>query len=346
MTGPRIARILWRERQSRGIKPLPHSHPGWAGVERAAPSAFFPSKRVGVPPSPRLWRTGIARHLVPTVLLAVGAAAAEIRVTGSDLLGDGFVRAVAGYARQNDTEVKLDLRGTRPGIADLLGGQADVGLFLLPATETPPAGAVVSRVMGYQVTVVAVPAASPLTQVTIAQLRGIFGGVAKEGFKRWGELNLPGVWATQAIALRALAPPAGLAWPLFQRIILQDAAPKMGVDFSASGGVLAQRLLAAENSVGVMGIAAGGTAGLRVLALAAGPAEPAYLPTPENVHGGSYPLRMVLYVTFRRSAAPELQRYLKFLLSDETAAALAPADFLPLPLGARNQLVFEFEEMR
>jgi hypothetical protein len=41
-----------------------------------------------------------------------------------------------------------------------------------------------------------------------------------------------------------------------------------------------------------------------------------------------------------------LQRFLKFLLSDETAAALASADFVPLPAGVRNQLVFELEEMR
>jgi hypothetical protein len=40
-----------------------------------------------------------------------------------------------------------------------------------------------------------------------------------------------------------------------------------------------------------------------------------------------------------------LQRFLKFLLADETAAALAPADFVPLPVGVRNQLVFEIEEM-
>ena len=85
--------------------------------------------------------------------------------------------------------------------------------------------------------------------------------------------------------------------------------------------------------------------GLRVLSLAASPTDPAYGPTPEHVHRGSYPLRMPLYVAFRREAAPGLQLFLKFLLSDEAAAALAPAYFVPLPPGARNQLVFELEEM-
>ncbi len=104
-------------------------------------------------------------------LLAVAAPAAEIRVVGSDLLGEGFSRAVGEFTRQNDTPVKLDLRGTRPGVDALEAGRADVGIFLLPAAETPPAGVVVSRIMGYHVTVVVVPTASPLTQITVAQLR-------------------------------------------------------------------------------------------------------------------------------------------------------------------------------
>jgi phosphate transport system substrate-binding protein len=277
-------------------------------------------------------------------LLAVAARAAELRVVGSDLLGDDFVRAVDGFDRQDDTAVKLDLRGTRLGMEDLEAGRADVGLFLLPASESP-GGSAVSRVMGYQVAVVVVPAASPLTQITVGQLRGMFGESAA-GFTRWGELNLPGEWAGRPIALRAVAPSAGLAWPLFQRVILQDAPARATVEFSESGAMLTRRLLAAENSIGVGGAEMAGTGGLRAVAIAAGPAEPAYAPTPENVHRGSYPLRLVLHVAFRRSAAPELRRFLRFLLSAETVAALAPAGFVPLPVGAHNQLVFELEEMR
>ncbi len=262
-------------------------------------------------------------------LATVVTPAAEIRVVGSDLMGEGFARAVAEFARQNDTGVKLDLRGTRPGTDDLEAGRADVGIFLLPADEAPPAGAVVSRTMGYQVAVVAVPVTLPLTQVTVAQLRGTFGQTGPKDRTPF-----------------AVSPQAGLAWPLFQRVILQDAAPKAALEFSPSGAALAPRLLTAENSIGVMGHAAAAGGGLRVLAVAAGPAEPACLPTPENVHAGAYPLRLVLYVSFPRTKAPELQRFLKFLLSDETAAALAPADFVPLPAGVRNQLVFEIEEMR
>lgn len=305
-------------------------------VERVAPNAFFCGKRVG----------GNTLHLGLILLLAASASAAEIRVTGSDLLGEGFVRAVATYAKENDTAVQLDLRGTRLGVEALEAGRADVGIFLLPPGEKPPAGALTSRVMGYRVSVVAVPAVSPLTQATAAQLRGMFGESAKDGFARWGDLNLSGEWAARPIALRAVSGRDALAWSLFQRVILQEARPRAAVEFSPSGEALVQRLLAADNGIGVAGMNATANRGLRALALAASPSEPAYAPTAENVHAGHYPLRMGFYVVFRRAAAAQLQGFLKFLLADETAAVLAPGDYLPLPVGVRNQLVFELEEMR
>jgi len=103
---------------------------------------------------------------------------------------------------------------------------------------------------------------------------------------------------------------------------------------------------ATENAVGLAGLSATEPAGLRVLSLAASPTDPAYGPTPENVQRGSYPLRMPLYMTFRCEARADLLLFLKFLLSDEGAAALAPAHFVPLPTGVRNQLVFGLEEMK
>jgi len=298
--------------------------------------------------------TALARghRFVPVIAFAVAAAlltvsaAAEIRVVGSDLLGPDFARAVETFARHNDSTVRLDLRGSRPGVADLGAGRADVGLFLLPPGETPAGEGLTNRVIGYQVAVVVVPAASPLTQVTTAQLRGIFSATPGDTFTRWGELNLIGAWTARPIALRALSPAAGLAWPLFQRVILADASARPALEFAATPGDFTQRLLATDNSIGVTGQPVAELPGLKVLALAAGPSDPACGPTPEQVHRGSYPLRMPLYVMFRRTEAPGLQLFLKFLLSDEAAVALAPASCLPLPLGVRNQLAFELEEMR
>ncbi len=276
----------------------------------------------------------------------MAAAAAEIRVVGSDLLGPDFARGVAEFSRLNDLAVKLDLTGTRPGAAELAAGRADVGLLLLPPGESAPTAGLTSRVIGYQVAVVAVPAASPLTQVTTAQLRGMFNASSGEAFTRWGELNLIGPWTSRPIALQALSPSAGLAWPLFQQVMLNGAAGRPALEFAATTATLQLRLRATDNSIAVTGLPPADGSGLKVLALAASPSDPAVAPTPEQVHRGVYPLRLPLYVSFRRADAPKLQLFLKFLLTDEAAAALVPAHFLPLPPGVRNQLVFELEEMR
>jgi len=284
--------------------------------------------------------------LVSFCLLATSLGADEIRVCGSDLLGESFRRAVQVFARQNDSTVNLNLHGTRPGIDDLQAGRADVGLFLLPADEPPPLEQLLSRVVAYQVAVVVVPAASPLRQLTLPQLHGLFAPTNGRTAVRWGDLNLSGAWADRPILLRAVAGKAGLAYPIFQRVILAGGEPNAGLEFLGSEDDLAARVAATENAIGLAGLFAAEPAGLRVLSLAASPADPAYGPTPENVQQGSYPLRMPLYVTFRREARAGLLLFLKFLLSDEGAAALAPAHFVPLPTGLRNQLVFELEEMK
>lgn len=298
--------------------------------------------RTREPRNPAVRRCALAAALL---WATANVGATEIRVVGSDLLGDAWVRAVGEFARQNDVTVKLNLRGTRPGVDDLVAGRADLGLFLLPPGESPPADAFASRVFAYQVAVVVVPAVSPLQQATAAQLRGLFARSAGGTFSRWGELNLVGEWTSRPVALRALSPQGGLAWPIFQRVTLANGEPQGGVEFWPTPEVFAERLPAAVGAIGITNWFVAGT-GMRVLSLAASPTDPAYAPTPENVHRGDYPLRLPLYITFRREAAPELQLFLKFLLSDEAAAALARAHFMTLPTGARNQLVFELEEMK
>ncbi|WP_438479013.1 PstS family phosphate ABC transporter substrate-binding protein [Oleiharenicola lentus] len=274
------------------------------------------------------------------------AALEVIRVSGSDLLGADFTKAVAEFARRNDVTVKLELHGTRPGVDELKARRADVGLFMFPPGEKPPAEALISKAVAYQVAVVLVPAASPLKQVTVAQLRGMFGLSAGEAFSRWGELNLTGEWASRPIVLRGLSPKAGLAFPLFQRVILGGGEPKVGLTFAATTAELNASLTSTVNAIMVSGLPASEVAGVRALAIAPDAGNLAHGPTAEAIHAGGYGLRMPIYVMFRRESAQDLQDFLKFLLSDEAAAALAKAHFASLPLSARNQLIFELEEIR
>jgi phosphate transport system substrate-binding protein len=145
--------------------------------------------------------------------------------------------------------------------------------------------------------------------------------------------------------LLGLAPRAGLALPLFERLIWSGAAVDPGVEILADEGTLLARLRATPGALAITGALAESPAGVRVLALARSGTEPAHLPTPEALARGDYPLRMPLVVTFRRADVARLRPWLRYLLSAETAATLAPAHFVGLPATVRDQRLLELELM-
>ncbi|MBA4136684.1 MAG: hypothetical protein C0518_05145 [Opitutus sp.] len=279
-------------------------------------------------------------------MVATSGARASIRVVGSDLLGERFRIAVGKFAHENGLAVSLELRGTRPGLEELAGGAAAVGLFTLPPGEPPPGEPFASRVVAFQAVAIVVPSASPLTQMTMAQARAVFAQGAGESFSTWGDLGFSGDWRARPLAAHALAPEAGLTLPLARRLLLHGADLKTVVRLAADVEHLAQRLRAAENTLGLTSAVPSETSGLRAISLAESLTVPAYAPTAENLASGHYALRLPLYVTVRRVSAPHLLPFLKFLLSEECAEALAGSQFLALPASARNALIFEFEELR
>jgi phosphate transport system substrate-binding protein len=276
--------------------------------------------------------------------LALATRGAEIRVVGSDLVASALPPALQKFARENDLTITATFAGTRPGLDRLRSGDADIGLFALPPGEQPVGDPFVSRTIGYQAVVIVVPEKLPITQLTVAQVRGIFAASGAENFSLWGELGLTGDWRTRTIAVQAVEPTAALTVALCRRALLNGADLKPLASYAPLPRVL-ERVRSSDNGIGLVpGLPADAT-GLRVVALAASVRDSALLPTPENLHDGSYPARLPLYVAFRREAAPRLLPLLRFLVGDECGDAMAQAFFSPLPLGARNQLVFELEEL-
>ncbi|MBI2510829.1 MAG: substrate-binding domain-containing protein [Opitutae bacterium] len=282
--------------------------------------------------------------LLASIALATAGRAAEVRIVGSDLLGPAFAAALEKFGRENGAKIAATLAGTRPGLDQLRAGVADVGLFALPPGETPPAAPFVAHVIACQPVVLIVPDKLPLTQLTAAQVRGIFAATGAENLTLWGELGLTGEWRARTIAIHVVEPAAALTLPLFRRLALSGAELKPLANTAALDRVL-DRVRASDNAIGLVATLPAQGSGLRALALAPSVRESAHQPTAANLHDGSYPLRLPLYLVFRREAVPRLLVFLRFLLSDECADALAQADFQPLPPDARNQLVFELEEL-
>lgn len=311
--------------------------------------------RAGARPHKGAWRglTRTWRRIAGGAALAVACAAVvapaqaerELRVVGSDLLGAGFTEAVQEFARREEMTLSLSLDGSRSGLAALQSGTADFGLVLLAPGEAPPAGAFKSFACAYLAAVVLVPAESPLTQVTYRELGGIFGASESLSYTRWGDLGLSGGWSARAITPQAMDAGSGLALELFRQLVLSGGALRSVVLLQPSEETLLRKLESDGGSIALAGRLPPATAKVRVLPVAKADKDVAFGPTPENVHAGDYPLRLPLWLVVRRDAGREQLNFLRFLLGDDLAPRLEAAGWMTLPLAARNQLVFDLEQL-
>lgn len=280
-----------------------------------------------------------------TLLAASLFAADEIRISGSDLL-DGALRAdLAAFGKQSDLTLSFDLHGSRLGMEALKQGRADLALLVFGAQDPKPGPELSDAVIGYLTSVVVVPADLSLTQISYPQLAGVFGASELNTYRRWSEIGVLGEWAPRAISGMVLRRSAGLSLDLFRYNVLQKPDLKPTIAQLDSAEEAYGRLLGEEGGIAILPSAPPPGKKLKVLLLSkgAGAGDVAYPPTAENLHTGDYPLRLPVHVVFRKGEAGKLSRVIRHILADETAPALQAVGVVPLPVQARNQLVFDLE---
>lgn len=269
---------------------------------------------------------------------------ADVRVVGTDLLGIGASEALYAFAGRGDFPLVLAFDGSRPGLDQLKARRADVALLVLTPEETAALDGFVSVTLAYHCVVVLVPATVPLEQVTLDQLRNIFGESGSNSLTRWGELGLKGDIAGSAIGLHVPAVGQGIAVEFFRQAVLKDLPFKSTVGRYATPAELVTRLTGDHRAMALAPVRPVDSPGLKVVRVAARVGEPAFSPTPENLHSGDYPLALPLRIVFRRESAPTLRPLLRFLLGDEFTPVLERAGVVPLPATARRQQVAALEK--
>jgi phosphate transport system substrate-binding protein len=275
--------------------------------------------------------------------LAGPASAERIRIAGSDLLGEALQRSFESFAADGDRTLAYEMRGSRLGLAALQAGEAELALLVFGAQDPKPGPEVTHVVIGYLTTVVVVPAGLSLSQLHYGQLAGIFGASELNNFRRWSEVGALGEWAPRTISAMALRRSSGLSLDLFRYSVLQTPELKPTVALVETPEIAFQRLRGEEGGIAIMASPPPEDLGLKVLLVSKNPGDTAYPPTPENLHTGDYPLRLPVYLAFRRGEAGRFGYLLRHLLSDEAAPTLQAAGLMPLPVQARNQLVFDLE---
>lgn len=297
--------------------------------------------------SPRLPRLGA---FVLVVALALPAStprsdAAPLRLVGSDLLGPAAAAELERFGRESDIELAVDFSGTRPGLARLQAGGADLGLFAFPPGEVPPGEPLVSRAIAFQPIVVVVPDSMPLTQITLGQLRGAFASGSQETLATWGDLGLTGEWRNRPVVPLAPAPSVALSLELTRRLVFPGAEFRPTLVQVPDLAALPLRLQTVGGGIALTPVIPAPGSGLRALALARSLTDPAYQPTADRLRDG-YALRLPLYIVFRRDTLPRIFPVLNHLLGPEMREVLARAHFLVLPEAAGRELLFELETLR
>jgi phosphate transport system substrate-binding protein len=271
---------------------------------------------------------------------------APIRFVGSDLVAAPLEAEMKSFAAKNDLEISLNMRGSRLGLEDLGAQAGDLGLLVFAEGDTRPGPEFSSSVVGYMTAVFVVPQSVPLVQLHYAQLAGVYGASELNNFKRWSELGVSGNWAVRGITAVAASRREGLAIDLFRFGVLQKPEFKPTVAMFDDKSRALARISGEEGGIALVSSPPPEGSGLKVLLLAKGERDVAYGPTSENLHTGDYPLRLPVHLVFRKSEARRLSFVIRHLLADETTPMLLAAGVVPLPVQARNQLIFDLENLR
>lgn len=257
------------------------------------------------------------------------------------------------------------LSGTVSGMGGLYGGGADLALMgrEIWATEAMayeqmaghPATGVQVAIGSLDVPtkadalVIFVHRDNPISSLSLAQLRAIFGcgDGSFAGVQKWGELGVSGPIADEPI--RAYGYKLDNAAAIFFRnVVLKDVEWRCGIKTFANRTTpngkridSGQQILdALKNDSAGIAISNPHYAGpeVKALALVVKLGSLPIAPTRESVASGAYPLSRAVYIFFNRPLTDPVREFLQYVLSSEGQQdVVREGAYLPLPEQLRRE---------
>ncbi len=254
---------------------------------------------------------------------------------------DTMVNVAQAWAEEYATvepavSVEVSGGGSGTGIAALIEGTVDVANSSrkIEAEELAKAsasayGAPEELVVGFDALAVYVNKSSPLEEITLTQLAGIYGESGHIG--RWSQLLRGERFCPKDEIIRVSRQSNSGTYHYFREAILGKTGDfRLGsIDLHGSKDVveLVGRTACAIGYSG-MGYA---TDQVKMLKVARQESEPAYAPTIENTLNQTYPIARPLYLYIRGKPAEQTRNYIQWLLSDPGQRILEQTGYVPLP---------------
>lgn len=268
--------------------------------------------------------------LLAGLLLSGCSTQGELALRGSDTMAPlAQAWAESFHALHPEWDVAVSGGGSGVGLAALLDGTAAVALSSRPAAPSEEAQAAASGfrlhsvIAGYDGIAVIVPAASPVTALTLAEVRQLFTG----DIDNWRDVGGP----DQPVVPIAREGTSG-THDTFAALVLGDEPLAQSALLLPSHRAT---VLAVQQTPGAIGYVslAHVDAGVRALALADGEAE-AVMPDAGAIAAGRYRLARPLWLYARDPGPPEALLFLDHVLTPAGQAAVQRAGYVPAqPLG-------------
>lgn len=231
--------------------------------------------------------------------------------TGCGITKKAFMQEIAAqYEKKTGVAISLSGGGATKGIRATSAGSVDLGgtcrHLLMEGNKLHPEENNVQLIqVAWDAIVVITNKNNPVDNISTENLKKVYDG----DITTWKDLGSDDkriVLCTREGAISGVG-------HMFRLLVTNSP----GEEFKAksltfkSSGPLEKKVKATPTALGITGVSSARKAGVKILAL------DGVEPTKENIAAGKYPLFRPLYLAVHRNPSPDVQAFVKYILSDE-----------------------------
>jgi len=255
--------------------------------------------------------TGAMKALLMTSLLVssgiAGAAdGKEIKWVGCGISKKAFMGAVSkAYEQKTGVKIVLEGGGATRGIEDIASGKADMGGTCRHMLLRPEERGVKLVAVGWDALTIITHRSNPVENLTVKQIQDIFSGKVTN----WSQVGGP----NQAIKVLETESKISGVGRMVRELLFKN--PEFEFTDRAillsDTGPLEEKVEKEPWTIGFTGVSSARKRSVKIISIGG------KAPTYEHIASGQYMLYRPLYLTLPQQAAPELQKFVAFILSAE-----------------------------
>ena len=264
-----------------------------------------------------------------------------IKIAGSDIVGEKISKEFLEQANLVGAKCVLDMKGSRDGLRDVKNGNADIAIVAIPDAKNFPENLSVVP-FAHQIATIVVNSQNPIEELSISQLRQIFGAMGEQTDK-WSNLGLKNTISLRNIYALSTGFKDNIAVELFKYKCLDGGKMSDSVDFKENSAQVLEIIKTTSNAIAIVNVAPE-SPNVKTLAISqdSSKTQP-FKPTAENVQNGDYPLSLHFYLVYDKKNIKNLRPLLQILLSDNIAKSISDGNLVAAPKNFRKTYSLELD---